>query len=75
VATKFKDYLGNGVYVDVGSYPGDVILTTEDGVDVQNTIYLDPSILAALDRWRARIRIAAAQREPGREGGGDAPGD
>jgi hypothetical protein len=32
-----KEYLGDGVYVD---YDGDLILTTDNGIEITNTIYL-----------------------------------
>lgn len=35
-----KQYIGNGVYVDIDSY-GMVRITTEDGESVTNTIYLE----------------------------------
>jgi hypothetical protein len=41
-----KVYLGDGVYVDNDGF--NVILTTEDGVTVTNTIYLEPDVMQAL---------------------------
>jgi len=50
----FKDYLGDGVYADVD---GDsIVLTTENGISVNNRIYLDPDVVAALERYIARVR-------------------
>ena len=41
-----KIYLGDGVY---GVYTGySFILTTEDGVSIQNTIHLEPDVPAKL---------------------------
>lgn len=40
-----KAYLGDGVYVDHDHYH--VVLTTEDGISVTNTIYLEPPVLEA----------------------------
>ena len=51
--TNRKTYLGDGAYVEIGSYRGEVILTTSDGLTTQNTIVLGPTELAALDHWRA----------------------
>ena len=44
-----KTYLGDGVYADVER--GMLKLTTEDGVSVTNTIYLEPAVLGALYRY------------------------
>jgi len=44
-----KTYLGDGVYVQARDR--DIILTTEDGISVSNTIYLEPSVLHALLQW------------------------
>ncbi len=41
--TKDKVYLGDGVYVVYDGFAW--ILTTEDGISAQNTIYLEPSVL------------------------------
>ena len=41
-----KHYLGDGVYFERTPY--DVTLTTEDGVGITNTIYLEPKVVSAL---------------------------
>ena len=46
-----KHYLGDGVYIDFDGYY--LILTTENGVDTTNTIYLEPAVLAALLEYKA----------------------
>lgn len=47
-----KDYLGDGVYVDIQN---DMLkLTTEDGISVLNTIYLEPFVYDALVRYVQR---------------------
>lgn len=44
-----KTYLGDGVYAEMA---GDhVVLTTEDGIEVTNRIYLEPEVLAELVRY------------------------
>lgn len=47
-------YLGDGVYVDIAC--GMARLTTEDGVRVTNTIYLDPEVLLAFIEWINRLK-------------------
>lgn len=42
-----KQYLGDGVYIQVKEY-GEIWLTTEDGVSVTNTIVLDSHVIQAL---------------------------
>lgn len=41
-----KSYIGDGVYVCVDK--GMLCLTTENGVDTTNTIYLEPEVWHAL---------------------------
>lgn len=44
-----KQYLGDSVYV---SMDGDMIkLTTENGIDIKNTIYLEPEIYSNLVKF------------------------
>ena len=49
-----KQYLGDGVYVEVDS-AGRIVLTTENGIEVTNTIYLDLDILAELNNFIKRL--------------------
>lgn len=42
--TNKKIYLGDGVYVEDDGYNG-VILTTENGIETTNTIYLEREVL------------------------------
>ena len=46
-----KAYLGDGAYVQQGRYRGEVILTTENGISVQNRVVLGPEEIRALGRW------------------------
>ncbi len=43
-----KSYLGDGAYVQLGSYQGEIVLTTENGISAQNTVVLGPHELLAL---------------------------
>ena len=43
-----KQYLGDGVYFGPGRYEDEYILTTENGVDITNIIYLERDTLIAL---------------------------
>ncbi len=45
-----KAYLGDSVYVDMWE-PGGLVLTTEDGIQVTNRIYLEPKVVIALLRY------------------------
>ena len=56
-ATRNKSYLGDGAYIQYDGYS--LILTTEDGCDVQNEIWLEP--LAYLEL----VRYATARYEEG----------
>ncbi len=44
-----KIYLGDGVYAD--RVDGMIKLTTEDGLNVHATIYLEPEVYLALVDW------------------------
>ena len=58
----YKDYLGDSVYADFDGYT--IVLTTDNGLGPSNTIYLEPEVLAALNRYVERIkRVAAAAPE------------
>lgn len=48
-----KDYLGDSVYADFDGF--NVVLTTENGDGPSNTIFLEPTVLAALDQYRKRL--------------------
>jgi hypothetical protein len=52
-----KSYLGDGAYVDDGSFEGEIVLTTEDGVSVQNRVVLGPRELDALISWLKTLKI------------------
>ncbi len=47
-----KEYLGDSVYVRYDGWM--LVLTTENGVEASNTIYLEPSVWKALMRFVAR---------------------
>lgn len=49
-----KSYLGDGVYADVNDYG--ITLTTENGIEATNTIYLEPAVIAALLAFIERVR-------------------
>jgi len=51
-----KQYLGDSVYVDIEQ--GQIVLTTENGVEVFNTICLNQEVAHALWQYLERIRIA-----------------
>lgn len=47
--TSNKSYLGDGVYVAVDG--AGLVLTTEDGIRITNTIYLESEVYRALLRY------------------------
>jgi hypothetical protein len=47
----FKEYIGDGVYVNL-DISGALVLTTEDGINVLNTIYLDDGVWRRLLVWK-----------------------
>ncbi|MFI5222627.1 MAG: hypothetical protein ACHQX3_00030 [Nitrospirales bacterium] len=59
-----KDYLGDSVYAEIED--GMVKLTTENGLGASNTIFLEPEVIAALNRYVERIKgIYSEQRATG----------
>jgi hypothetical protein len=49
-----KRYLGDGVYVDYDGYG--LVVTTENGIDVTNTIVFEPEVYAALVAYVAQLK-------------------
>lgn len=45
-----KKYLGDGVYVDYSEF-GEIILWTENGIDITNKIILEPEVYAQFVKW------------------------
>lgn len=53
--TYEKRYLGDGAYV---TYNGQqLVLTTENGVDVTNTIFLEPEVFESLMRYARELNF------------------
>jgi hypothetical protein len=50
-----KAYLGDGVYVDLDS--GMIKLTTEDGIQATNTIYLEAEVYQNFIQWVKRLQV------------------
>lgn len=58
-----NEYLGDGVYVNEGRFPSEIIITTgthidfeeETDIDPDNIIYLDPSVAKELYRYLKNI--------------------
>ncbi len=55
-----KQYLGDAVYVDFDGYH--VVLTTEDGIRITNTICLEPRVFDALLKYYRAL--GASQEAP-----------
>ena len=47
-----KAYLGDGVYAAVSN--GQIVLTAENGIVATDTIYLEPEVVEALERYTKR---------------------
>ena len=48
-----KEYIGDGVYAKFDGFG--VILTTENGFEATNKIYLEPQVLDALQNYVAKL--------------------
>lgn len=44
-----KEYLGDGVYADTNGFH--IILTTSNGIEITNRIYLEAEVIEALLRY------------------------
>lgn len=44
-----KAYLGDGVYAE--RTPQGIVLTTENGISITNSIVLEPEVLSAFMEW------------------------
>ena len=51
--SKYKEYLGDSVYVSIDPWDAGIILTTENGLpnDPSNKIYMEPEVLFKLDKY------------------------
>lgn len=50
-----KTYLGDAVYAHISPY-GELVLTTENGIEATNTIILEPQVIDALLRYLERVK-------------------
>lgn len=62
---NFKDYLGDGVYADYDGFA--IVLTTENGIENANTIYLEPHVLTALNRYVEHIGRTIEDRDAAKD--------
>ena len=62
-----KAYLGDGAYVRVGSFAGEVVLTTEDGRFENNRVVLDETGTLRLIEWLQqrgwKIRLGRSEED------------
>lgn len=56
-----KDYIGDGVYVALDQ--GMIRLTTENGIETTNTVYLEPGVWRALKAYVERNTVPAASEK------------
>jgi len=61
-----KSYIGDGAYVEVDDATGNLVLTTEDGVNVTNKIVLEAETMLALDRYARDVWPETLMRLVGR---------
>lgn len=54
-----KAYIGDGIYADFDGYA--IVLTTENGVSVTNTIVVEPREWRALEAYVARLKEQAVE--------------
>jgi hypothetical protein len=52
---RLKEYLGDGAYVEWNGYA--FVLTTEDGISVQNTVEIEPRAFSILVGFARQIGV------------------
>ncbi len=50
-----KIYLGDGAYADINEF-GDLELTTENGIAIQNIVVIEPEIYPVLEQYIKDVR-------------------
>lgn len=60
-----KVYLGDGLYAEYDGWQ--IKLYASNGVEATDTVYLEPSVLAAFERYVERLRSAADSARDGGE--------
>ena len=65
-AADMKRYLGDAVYVDFDGFA--LVLTTENGIAVTNTIVLEPDVYGHLAQYVADLRTTGRCHDVGRGG-------
>ena len=48
-----KDYIGDGIYIEDQGFA--VVLTTENGISVQNSVVIEPLEWESIKRYMARV--------------------
>ena len=51
---KLSEYIGDGVYIRTGTYLGEVVIFTSDGIHRTNDIRLDSRMMETLAKWWKR---------------------
>jgi hypothetical protein len=59
-----KRYLGDGVYVDLDRLQGALVLTTENGLEVTNTIVLESEVWLELVRFVEDLKRIKKENTP-----------
>jgi hypothetical protein len=54
-----KEHLGDGAYAEYDGYG--IVITAENGIVATDTVYLEPSVLKNLDRYRSQIKEQTGQ--------------
>ncbi len=54
-------YLGDSVYAEFDDDTGMIVLTTNNGTGPSNTIYLEPEVVEAFERFVEALRDAARE--------------
>lgn len=58
---KRKEYLGDGVYAEHDGYA--VVLTTSNGIEQTNRIFLEPEVIRELKKYLSSLEKEGEERE------------
>jgi hypothetical protein len=63
-----SSYLGDGVYIELREFPGQLVLYTHNGIEATNKIYLEEEIVMRLRDFLIGFTTPSAEAPASRDG-------